>query len=613
MLSAAATTSKFLARKSIQTRKFATLESLNKTSPFINSVIKPDQDLDIPDKVSEALSKTPRQLKSGFYSYTYPTERKKYQFLSASPNALKDLDLDPVNEPKSEYFQDIMAGKTYYQSEDPKVFPFAMAYAGFQFGNFAGQLGDGRVVNLFTVPSADGKQTFDLQLKGAGKTPFSRFADGNAVLRSSIREYVISEYLHAVGIPSTRALAITAYPENKAQRVGAEICAVVCRMSPSWIRVGHFDYCRMKGDRQGLFDLCEYIDTTVFKGEYTTDLQNYMENDADLKAFGELTTFDKLFLDIIIRNSKSVAYWHTYGFLNGVLNTDNTSILGLAIDFGPFAIMDKFDPNYTSNSEDHELRYSFKNTPSAIWFNMVKLAESMAEVLGAGPNLINDPAFRANGYPDDAAVDSAMTRVNKLIRIGGDIFEKTFIDDYLRLVSARLGITTKASDNQDIFPLLFETLQVTKLEYNNFFLKLQQTNLMDDNFDILEIAKSFIPSTLRDVEEVAKINKELVTFLTIFKARCEEELLTDDVRRERASKANPQFVPKNWILQDVIDFTTEKLEKGEEASAYLDKIMKMANNPYDKSQWGQELKEVEDKWLSTVDDSKLMTTCSCSS
>lgn len=608
-----ATTSKFIAKKGLCVRKFATLESLKKTSPFINSNIKPDQDLETPDKVSEELSKTPRQLKSGFYSYTYPTQRKKYQFLSASPNALKDLGLDPVNEPKSQYFQDIMSGKTFYQSKDPKVYPFAMAYAGYQFGNFAGQLGDGRVVNLFTVPNANGTETFDLQLKGAGKTPFSRFADGNAVLRSSIREYIISEYLHAVGIPATRALAITAYPENKAQRNGAEICAVVCRMAPSWIRVGHFDYCRMKGDRQGLFNLCEYIDTTVLKGEYTKDLTNYMENDADLKEFGELTTFDKLFLDIIIRNSKSVAYWHTYGFLNGVLNTDNTSILGLAIDFGPFAIMDKFDPNYTSNREDHELRYSFKNTPSAIWFNMVKLAEAMAEVLGAGPELINDSEFRANGYPNDTAVDSAMKRVNKLIRIGGDIFEKTFIDDYLRLVSARLGIKPKASDNQDIFPLLFETLQITKIEYNNFFLELQQLDLMDDSFDIVETAKTFIPSTLKDEDEIAKIQKELVTFLTIFKARCEEELLTDELRRERASKANPKFVPKNWILQDVIDFTTEKLQNGEDASAYLDKIMKMANNPYDKTQWGDELKELEEKWLSSVDDSKLMTTCSCSS
>jgi uncharacterized protein YdiU (UPF0061 family) len=600
-------------------RHIQTLESLPKTSPFINS-LPPDADVDTISKINESLCKTPRQLKSGFFTYTYPTERKSYRFLNASTNALKDLNLDPINEPKSEFFQNIVSGKSIYKSEN--VHPFSMAYAGFQFGNFAGQLGDGRVINLFTIPGKNDNSSYELQLKGAGKTPFSRFADGNAVLRSSIREYIISEYLNSIGIPSTRALAITALPDNKAQREGAEICAIVCRMSPTWIRIGHFDYCRMKGDRNGLFKLCDYINSEVFKDGklYTRDLNDYIKNDKNLKQLGNLTSYDKLFLEIIIRNSKSVAYWHSYGFLNGVLNTDNTSVLGLAIDFGPFAIMDKFNPNYTSNSEDHELRYSFKNTPSAIWFNMVKLAESMAEVLGAGPELINDKNFIENGFPNDESIEIAMERVNNLIKIAGDIFEKTFIDDYLKLICNRLGIQPKQSDNSDILPLLFETLQITQLEYNNFFTILQDLKIRDEeNFDIETSPLVFIPENLKGddkIEERTKILKELKTFLTIFKARCEEEFLTDNDRFEKASKYNPYFIPKNWILQDIIDYTTNRLKKGdndENVSLYLNKVMKMANNPYDRSKWGDELKDVELKWLSDVDDSKLMTTCSCSS
>ncbi|KAG0681132.1 hypothetical protein C6P42_004372 [Pichia californica] len=608
------------------TRPLHTLESVKKTSPYIESM-PADIDVPTPDKVSIELSKTPRQLKKGgFFTYTYPTQRKKYEFLSASDRAIIDLNLNPKLEKESQYFKDIVSGKSIYKSD--KVYPFSMAYAGFQFGNFAGQLGDGRVINLFTIKNEETGKSFELQLKGAGKTPFSRFADGNAVLRSSIREYIISESLNAIGIPSTRALSITALPENKAQREGSEICAIVCRMSPTWIRIGHFDYCRLKGDRNGLFKLCDYINENVLtnnkngKIEYTKELQEFIKQEDNDKLNNiKLSDYDKLFLDIVIRNAKSVSYWHAYGFLNGVLNTDNTSILGLAIDFGPFAIMDKFDPNFTSNSEDHTLRYSFKNTPSAIWFNMIKLAESMAEILGADTELLNNENFRKFGFPDDKSVESAMSRVNNLIQIAGDIFEKVFIEDYLRLMCGRLGITPKETDNNEILGLLFETLQIAKIDYNNFFSTLQSIKIRnEETYDIDKVSLKMLPDSLKlpeNKEEMEKALKEIKFFLTIFKARVEEEFLTDDVRYERAHKFNPLFVPKNWILQDVIDYTTEKLKENaseEEAGAYLNKVIKMANYPYDKSQWGNELKEVEEKWLADPEDAnKLMTTCSCSS
>lgn len=604
-------------------RSFNTMESVTKTSPF-TSFMKPDEEVPTVDKVTPELSKTPRNLKSGFFTYTYPTERKKYQFLSASDKALIDLDLDPNTEKNSKYFRDIVSGKTIYKSDN--VYPFSMAYAGFQFGNFAGQLGDGRVINLFSIKNSKTGKSFELQLKGSGKTPYSRFADGNAVLRSSIREFIISESLNSIGIPSTRALAITALPETKAQRSSAEICAIVCRMSPTWIRIGHFDYCRLKGDRDGLFKLCDYINKEVLtnnknnKIEYTKELQEFIKQDSDLNKL-ELTDYDKLFLDIVIRNAKSVAYWHAYGFLNGVLNTDNTSILGLAIDFGPFAIMDKFDPNFTSNSEDHTLRYSFKNTPSAIWFNMIKLAESMSEILGANPELLKTENFRKFGFPDDKSIELAMTRVNNLIKIAGDIFEKVFIEDYLRLMCGRLGITPKESDNNDILGLLFETLQISKTDYNRFFSILQNIKIRDPTeFDLNKTSLEFLPDSLKspeNKEEMDKALKEIKLFLAIFKARVEEELLTDEVRFERAKKFNPLFVPKNWILEDVIDYTTKKLQENAneaETSLYLNKIIKMANNPYDTSKWGEELKDVEKRWLADPEDpSRLMTTCSCSS
>lgn len=484
-----------------------------------------------------------------------------------------------------------------------------MAYAGFQFGNFAGQLGDGRVINLF---KADGK--YELQLKGAGKTPFSRFADGNAVLRSSIREYVISESLNAIGIPSTRALGITALPDNKAQREQVEMCAIVCRMSPSWIRIGHFDYCRMQKDRDGLFNLCDYLISNDMKDR--SGLNEYIKDDKNLQELN-LTRYDLLFLDIVYRNAKSVALWHSYGFLNGVLNTDNTSVLGLAMDFGPFAFMDKFDPNFTSNSEDHSLRYSFKNSPSAIWFNMVKLVESMAEALGAGSALIDDANFRAKGFPSEEAVEVAMKRVNELVRGAGDMFEKVFIEDYLKSICGRLGIKPKETDNNSILGLLFETLQITKIDYNKFFVILQDLKLRDESFDVNKEAMKFIPKNIEDEEIENTIIKEVSAFLTVFRARVEEEELTDEIRKERAIHKNPLFLPKNWILQEVIDYTTDHLKSGntndKEVSAYIDKVMKMAQNPYEKAKWGDGLTDLEEKWTSDVSEDKTMLTCSCSS
>jgi uncharacterized protein YdiU (UPF0061 family) len=606
MLSAATRTTRPIARLSTMARTYFTMESIPKTSPY-TSILPADVDVPTPAQVSEKLSKTPRQLKQGgLFTYTYPTKRPAYTFLSASTNALEDLQLDPIKEPQSQYFKDIVSGKEIFTSDT--VHPFAMAYAGFQFGEFAGQLGDGRVVNLFT---ANG---YELQLKGAGKTPFSRFADGNAVLRSSIREYVISEYLHAIGIPSTRALAISAYPKSKAQRQGAEICAVVCRMAKSWVRIGNFDYCRLRGDRDALFQLCDYINEQVFEGSHSPELEKLMA-DGKLESLGEMTRYDKLFLDIILRNATAVAHWHAYGFLNGVLNTDNTSVLGLAIDFGPFAIMDKFDPDYTSNSEDHTGRYAFKNAPSAVWWNMVKLAEAMAEALGAGPELIDDVKFRQTGFPGDESVEVAMKRVNDLVRVAGECFETTFVEKYLELICARLGITPRETDNGEILPVLFETLQTTGLEYNKFFVTLQELKIRDDaTFDYEKSPEVFIPEGV-EAEEREKMKKQLITFLGIFRARVQEEFLTDDARLERASQKNPVFIPKNWVLQDVIDFTDKQLRDGdeEEAGKYLNKIMKMANHPYDKTKWGEELKDLEVKWLADVEDDKLMLQCSCSS
>lgn len=480
-----------------------------------------------------------------------------------------------------------------------------MAYAGYQFGEFAGQLGDGRVTNLY---SANG---YELQLKGTGLNPFSRFADGKAVLRSSIREFIISESLNGIGIKSTRALSLVGLPQTLAQRQGAEMCALVCRMSPTWIRIGHFDLCRLRGQRDDIYSLCDHLIQDIFQKKWSQEVLNV----EDSKII-EMTDYDKLFMEIIVQNAKAVAQWQAYGFLNGVLNTDNTNVTGLAMDFGPFAFMDEFDPKFTPNSEDHTGRYSFEMMPSAIWFNMVKMGEAMSEILGAGPKyLANEDYWNANGVKEEWMEDFSK-RAMALINAGGELFEKVYIDAYLNHICQRLGIKPRNTDHSEVLGVLFEMLKLTKVEYNKFFVKLQQLKLRDDaNFDYDEAANFMLSgeSSAAAPESVA----EMKSFLASFKARVEDEQLTDLERFQRASKFNPLFVPHNWMFEEVIDYTTDKLraiKNGEQVNGLGDmvnKMVKMVSYPYDQAKWGDDLKDVEDRWVNGKGER--MIQCSCSS
>lgn len=234
--------------------------------------------------------------------------------------------------------------------------PVAHCYCGFQFGNWAGQLGDGRAISLGDVYG------YDLQLKGAGMTPFSRFADGKAVLRSSIREFLCSEAMHALGIPTTRAASIV-LTDNKAVRdmyytnnPKEEKCAVVLRMAPTFIRFGSFEVELEQNP----------------KGSLVPQLWKYTER------FFE--TQDR-FREIVFKTAKLVALWQCYGFCHGVLNTDNMSLIGLTIDYGPFAFIDYFNKSHICNHSDDQGRYSYENQPGICRWNLLRLCEALESVI----------------------------------------------------------------------------------------------------------------------------------------------------------------------------------------------------------------------------------------
>lgn len=577
--------------------------------------------------------RTPRVLKDGGFSWSIPEQRKEYQYFTSSPRALADLGL-PLNETENDEYRSIVSGRFYEETDFEEAgfpFPYAQAYAGWQFGQFAGQLGDGRVHNLFEVPKATdesrrlpNRHKYELQLKGSGKTPYSRFADGKAVLRSSIREYIISEHLNSIGIPTTRALSLTYLPKTYAVRHAAEKCAIVSRFAELWIRCGSFDLYRWRFDIKGAHKLASYIIEELFTMEdgvkfpYLTDLQKDCQElfDKAHPSLGDLTDFDKMYLEIIIRTASTGALWQCYGFLNGVLNTDNTSILGLSMDFGPFSIMDQFNPKYSPNSEDHQLRYSYENTPTALWWNMTRLGEDLAHLIGAGTEYIDKPELLNGAFGEDWE-ERIVKRATAVIEFGGELYKYAFTKKYIETFFARLGYPVRMSSIEDpdqhnnalIVPML-EMFEKTRCDFNRFFIELHNADVYSSTFDEYAFADSIL---LKEVDEHDNYDREelrevVVEWLNLFKSYSWEEPLD----KALSAKSNPLFLPRGWILEEVVEFTQES--QGDDL-LYLHKLEKMAFNPFEPAKWGNELKDLEKKWMLQGDrsDDYTMLRCSCSS
>lgn len=617
-------------------RTMTTLQKLPKLSTFVAALVPDDQikTESAAEQNIDDIIRTPRVLQDGSFSWLLPEPRKEYLYLSSSPQALADLSLDPQETENPQYRQ-IVSGEIYEKNfrELGLPFPYAQAYAGWQFGQFAGQLGDGRVHNLFEVPKssdvvlatfAKNRKKYEVQLKGSGMTPYSRFADGKAVLRSSVREYIISEHLNAIGIPSTRALALTYLPKTYARRHGAEKCAIVSRFAELWIRLGSFDLHRWRHDVLGVRKLSQYVIDELFtldSGVKFPFLEDILAAKNDFfvgtsNSLGELTDFDKMYYEIIVRNATTTAMWQSYGFLNGVLNTDNTSVLGLSMDFGPFAIMDKLDRKFTPNSEDHMLRYSYANTPTAIWWNLTRLGEDLAHLIGAGEKMINDDTLMRGAYGKDDE-ERIIKRATKIIEIGGELYQYAFTKQYVESLFKRLclpqllvNVLDPDSQNEDLLAPMIDMLEKVQCDYNKFFISLQNANVTSVEFN----AESFARSIL--VEEPSEFSKydreELVKTITLWLAKFQEYAAKQGLDKNVSSSANPQFLPRSWILNEVIQRTEES--DGTDLS-YLHKLEKMAFNPYNPSLWGDELKELEAKWIvqGDVGEDKSMLQCSCSS
>lgn len=299
------------------------------------------------------------QLGDNFSTRVTPEPLRNPRLVISSPSAMQLLDLSP-EEADGALFTELFSGHKIWSSAEPR----AMVYSGHQFGSYNPKLGDGRGLLLGEVVNHAGEH-WDLHLKGAGSTPYSRMGDGRAVLRSSIREFLASEALYALGIPTSRALCVTV-GDNPVYREREERAAMLLRLSQSHIRFGHFEYFYYTRQHTQLRELLDF----TLRSCYPECLK---EANPDLAMYRE----------VLQRTAEMVAGWQVYGFCHGVMNTDNMSILGITFDFGPYAFLDAFDLNHVCNHSDHEGRYAFHRQPAIAQWNMACLAQTLTPYIEA--------------------------------------------------------------------------------------------------------------------------------------------------------------------------------------------------------------------------------------
>jgi uncharacterized protein YdiU (UPF0061 family) len=434
--------------------------------------------------------------------------------------------------------------------------PYAARYGGHQFGHWAGQLGDGRAITLAEVVNARGAR-YELQLKGAGLTPYSRTADGRAVLRSSVREFMCSEAMHHLGVPTTRALSLAAtgamvvrdmfYDGNPEPEPGA----VVCRVAPSFVRFGNFQILAAHDEPALLKQLADYIITT----HYAALLENAR---APTPA-----TYSAWFEEICRRTALMIVDWMRVGFVHGVMNTDNMSILGLTIDYGPYGWLEGYDPSWTPNTTDAQgRRYCYGNQPQIAQWNLLQLANALYP-------LIEDKVPLERGLA---------------------VYAEVFQSGWQATLAAKLGLSApvQAVDG----PLqdeLFELLEAVETDFTLFF-RLLAAVPVDDAASDGALIEPLRRAFYSDAAFAPAHAGRLAAWLRRYLARVKQDEAPADTRAERMNRVNPKYVFRNYLAQLAID----ALEKDD--ASVMDRLMTVLQRPYDEQPEHDELAERRPEW-----------------
>jgi serine/tyrosine/threonine adenylyltransferase len=444
-----------------------------------------------------------RQVEGALWSKVTPTPVRAPRLLAWSPElaGLLGIGVHDVDEPG---FAQVFSGNRLL----PGMFPYAANYGGHQFGHWAGQLGDGRAIGLGEAIDLEGGR-WELQLKGAGPTPYSRHADGRAVLRSSIREFLCSEAMHHLGIPTTRALCLVATGDQVERDMfydghpRMEPGAVVCRAAPSFLRFGSFELPFVRGDTELLRTLADFCIARDFP---------------ELQGQGGALYAD-WFGEVCERTAVLVGHWMRVGFVHGVLNTDNMSILGLTIDYGPYGWLEDYDPDWTPNTTDAQgRRYRFGWQPRIAGWNLVRLAHALSPL-----------------FPDPAPLQDGLRR-----------FELAWAAAERGNAAAKLGLEHCREGDLELMRDLLPLLQAGEVDMTLWFRALSDAPV--DNDSLEPFFHAFYDDDKRD-----RAGLGLLDWLRRRDARLLDDGLSPQARRSRMRAANPKYVLRNWLAQQAID------------------------------------------------------------
>jgi len=512
-----------------------------------------------------------RQVQAACFSSVEPTPVSAPSLLAYSAEAARLIGLGP-EDCESPLFLEVFSGNRLLA----EMRPYAACYGGHQFGNWAGQLGDGRAITLGEVAAADG-QRWELQLKGAGPTPYSRTADGRAVVRSSVREFLCSEAMFHLGVPTTRALSLIGtgdpvlrdmfYDGHPREEPGA----VICRMAPSFLRFGNFEILTSRGDLDTARALADYTLRVHFPACGT--------GPAGYAAFFE---------EVCRRTAVMIAHWMRVGFVHGVMNTDNMSLLGLTIDYGPYGWLEDFDPNWTPNTTDRGgRRYRFAHQPGVALWNLVRFAEALAPLVG-----------------DSAPLERGLEVYEPTLRstLRGQWLEK------LGLGSSSPESSSQAEADPDRYgddppPLGIElgdallddlgaVLALVETDMTLFFRRLAEVPAArewlekpDDALIAPLMPAYYVPEQL-DAARTARVAAWVRRYLQ----RVLAAGTPDAERRRRMNAVNPKFVLRNYLAQLAID----RAEQGDPGG--IRELLEVLRHPYDEQPGRDSFAEKRPDW-----------------
>lgn len=477
---------------------------------------------------------TYQQLPQTFYSRLAPTPLCGAFLVSFNPEAAALLDLRPEEGARREFVEYLSGMRAW-----PGSAPVAMCYSGHQFGHYVPRLGDGRAILLGEVRNTRGEK-WDLHLKGSGLTPYSRQGDGRAVLRSSLREYLCGEAMHGLGIPSSRGLCVIGSSEE-VYREAIEPGAMLVRLSPSHVRFGSFEYFYYTHQFDQLKQLADHVIAEHYPALAESD-DRYAE----------------LLRQTTLRTARLIALWQAVGFAHGVMNTDNMSILGLTLDYGPFGFLDQYDPGYVCNHSDHQGRYAFDQQPSIGLFNLSCLAQALLPLLPGAT---------------DTAVQTARTLL--------DLYQPALAAHYADMMRAKLGLLEPGAEDQKLCSDLLEILATNRVDYTRFFRALGR--FRQDAGDNRLLRDQFPDRTAFDA------------WAERYRRRLASEHSRDEQRRLRMDSVNPKYILRNYLAETAIRRAQDHGDYSE-----TERLLALLRRPYDEQPQHEHYAAAPPDWASRI-------------